>query len=148
LEALVKLLQRHELTLYPNRAAADAMAAPYIDELLHRCQLSEGVILVAVDGQQIVGFTCVLARVSSEDLIELDPEHAYITDLVVLPDQRRRGVGRALLEAAEAHARRGGAARLRVGVLAANETARRLYGQLGYSEQELVLEKALGRLPP
>jgi GNAT superfamily N-acetyltransferase len=47
--------------------------------------------------------------------------------LVVLSPHRGRGVGRQLLERAEAFARAAGAPELRNGVLAQNVVARRLY---------------------
>ena len=48
------------------------------------CVKTSGAILVAeVDGG-VIGFACVLARVTSSDIIELENEYAYVTDLIVL----------------------------------------------------------------
>jgi ribosomal protein S18 acetylase RimI-like enzyme len=61
----------------------------------------------------------------------------------VLPAYRRRGLGRALLERAVAFARGKGAKALRVGVLARNEGAARLYRSLGFGDYTIQLNKPL-----
>ena len=55
-----------------------------------------------------------------------------IHGLAVDPARRRQGVGRALIDAAEAEARGRGAQRLTLRVLAHNEAARRLYDSAGF----------------
>lgn len=55
-----------------------------------------------------------------------------IETLVVEEAYRGRGCGRALMRAAELHARRQGAKGMRVDVLAANGDGRRFYEELGY----------------
>jgi ribosomal protein S18 acetylase RimI-like enzyme len=55
-----------------------------------------------------------------------------IDTMVVDGRHRNRGVGRAMLEAAERHAQRIGAAGLRVDVLLENYDGRRFYEQAGY----------------
>ena len=61
----------------------------------------------------------------------------------MLADFRGRGIGRALIEAAEAHALDQGARWLRIAVLAENEGAWRLYLSRGFTDRQVVLEKAL-----
>ncbi len=56
-----------------------------------------------------------------------------VHDLAVLPAWRGRGVGRALLRAAEAEARRRGACKLTLEVLSGNTTAAALYASEGYA---------------
>jgi GNAT superfamily N-acetyltransferase len=57
-----------------------------------------------------------------------------IHDLVVLPAWRGRGVGRALLEGAEALARRGGCGKLTLEVQDDNARARGLYESFGFAD--------------
>lgn len=59
---------------------------------------------------------------------------AEILTLAVVPGLRRRGRGRALLEAALARARADGARRVFLEVSAANEAAAALYGAAGFRE--------------
>ena len=86
---------------------------------------------------------CVFAKVKSETVDEEAYDYAYVSDLVILSDQRSRGLGRALLNRAEAHARSEGAALLRINVLAQNEVAKTLYLKFGFAELVVSLQKAL-----
>lgn len=59
-------------------------------------------------------------------------DELHINNLAVLPAWRRRGVGRALLEAVLAEARRLGAVRATLEVRASNQAARALYERAGF----------------
>ena len=57
-----------------------------------------------------------------------------VHDLAVLPEYRGRGVGRALLGAAEEHARRRGCCKLTLEVQDDNTPARTLYQRFGFAD--------------
>lgn len=57
---------------------------------------------------------------------------ARLYSLVVRPDQRGRGIGRALIQAAERTARAHRCTELRLEVRVGNKSAQRLYRRLGY----------------
>jgi GNAT superfamily N-acetyltransferase len=60
-----------------------------------------------------------------------------VHDLAVLPEHRGQGIGRALLRAAEEHARRRGCAKLTLEVREDNAQARGLYHDQGFRDFEL-----------
>jgi len=66
-----------------------------------------------------------------------------IQGLAVDPALGRRGVGRALLEAAAAEARRRGARKLSLRVLATNTAAQRLYAACGFETEGVLREEFL-----
>lgn len=69
-----------------------------------------------------------------------------IHDLAVLPEQRSRGVGRALLDAVDNHARASGCCKITLDVREDNSGARRLYHNSGFGTEvlpTLFLEKRL-----
>ena len=60
----------------------------------------------------------------------------YLEELYVVPERRGQGLGRALMEAAIALARREGAARMDLGTGEDDVAARGLYESLGFSNRE------------
>jgi ribosomal protein S18 acetylase RimI-like enzyme len=87
----------------------------------------EDVLVATLDGR-IVGYTK-LARATS--LVASDHVQT-VNGLAVDDEVRRRGVGRALIEAAAAEARARGARRLTLRVLGPNLAARHLYESAGF----------------
>lgn len=142
-ERCIVELQAFERKIEPNRADPETIAAPYLAHILQQCLDLDGAIFVAEAEGAVVGFVCIFAKTDSGSLIEAEPEHAYISDLVVLPAHRGRGVGRALLRQAEEFAVQHGARVLKLDVLAANSGARALYCTAGFQEHEIRLQKQL-----
>lgn len=69
--------------------------------------------------------------------------HTAEFGITVARAARGRGVGTALIRAAEERARAWGVRKVTLGVLAENEAARRLYRRLGYEEEGLRREQFL-----
>ena len=68
---------------------------------------------------------------------------AHVDALVVAEGARRRGIGRALMDAAAAWARQRGATRVVLTVWAGNEAARAFYRSLGYDLRSEALDRKL-----
>jgi ribosomal protein S18 acetylase RimI-like enzyme len=68
---------------------------------------------------------------------------AFVEDLVVTPSLRRRGIGRALMEAARAWGRARGAEELVLTVWAGNLEAEGFYARLGYRPLSQLLSLSL-----
>lgn len=136
-------LQEFERALEPDLPPGEEVASAYLRLLFERCASQRGRILVAEREGRVVGFAAVQAAVPQEEPDEPPGSHAFVSDLVVLPEARRSGLGRALLGRAEAHARAEGAEVLVLGVLARNPGARELYADEGFRERFLMLEKRL-----
>jgi ribosomal protein S18 acetylase RimI-like enzyme len=116
----------------------------YIDLLRKKCAEDEGVILIAEEGDKALGYAVVLTR-SVEDGTgdEIAYDYAYVVDLVVLKEARRRGIGRLLLADCERRARAAGRDDLRITVLARNEGAHALYRALGFDDLLIDMRKIL-----
>ena len=136
-------LHEYERSLEPSLPESEKMAEPYLVLLLERCKKWAGHILVAVDHDSVAGLVVVLTKVPPEEPDEVQHEHAYITDLVVLPRCRGVGLGRSLLEHAEALARKSGARILRIDVLAKNSKAHDLYEQFSFQDFTIQMVKQL-----
>ena len=101
--------------------------------LADRLARSESVVLIAEgrDGAA-VGFVQLFPTFSS---IPAAPIY-LLSDLFVTPAERRRGVGRLLLNAAAEAARAAGAVRLELSTAITNVPAQRLYESLGWKREE------------
>ncbi len=136
-------LQEYERCLDDFLVEGRAVARRYLAYMFSRCAETEGRVFVAEEGGRAVGIVSVRSRVRPRMIEEKEYEYAYVSDLVVLAAYRGRGLGRALLERAEGHARSCGAKILRIGVLARNEPARGLYRSFGFEERVIEMTKAL-----
>ena len=143
LRACFRELQEFERALEPDLPPGEDVSDAYLALLFDRCARWRGRIFVAEQGGRVVGFSAIQAAVPQEEPDDPPGPYALLSDLVVLPEARRAGVGRSLLERAEAFARAEGATVLCLGVLARNRGARTLYAEAGFRERFLFLEKVL-----
>jgi ribosomal protein S18 acetylase RimI-like enzyme len=110
--------------------------------LVTECGVHNGCIIMAQCGEQAAGFVCVVATTRGESPEDPSP-FAWIHELYVKPEHRRRGVASMLMAEAERFARGEGAHVLRLGVLDRNEGARSFYVRHGFGEHAHVLTKPL-----
>jgi ribosomal protein S18 acetylase RimI-like enzyme len=90
-------------------------------------------VLLALSEGRVVGIASCFFGFSTFSARPLLNVH----DLAVLPELQGRGIGRALLAAAEERARARGCAKLTLEVLETNTFARRLYQERGFRDFEL-----------
>lgn len=121
------------------------IADTYISEMFKRCKECGGRVLVAEVDATVAGYATILPKVKSEQLEDGDLEYGLVSDLVVLEGYRGIGLGQKLLAAAELYARACHVQYLRIGVLAGNQPAEKLYASAGFSPLYAELEKELTR---
>lgn len=74
----------------------------------------------------------------------LTPEmHAFVYDIWVVPDQRGKGMGKALVEWAAGWAKRRGHRKIKLEVAETNDRARHVYESLGYRAERRYMGKPL-----
>jgi ribosomal protein S18 acetylase RimI-like enzyme len=95
--------------------------------------------LVAERDGRLIGFVRLVQPVP----LEAGAHVRQIQGLAVDPDDRGRGLGRMLLEAACDEARRQGARRITLRVLSSNAVARRLYASAGFRVEGLLQDEFL-----
>ncbi len=139
-------LQEFERALYSNRTEGYSMAEAHLVYLEELVRLQNGQILVAEQAGQRLGFlVCFIETLDDGDLhvVEAERRSGFISDLYVIPAARGQGVGKALLQAAEAHFRDLGLTTIQLTALFNNHTARRVYDGSGYELYEVVYAKRL-----
>jgi ribosomal protein S18 acetylase RimI-like enzyme len=121
-----------------NPEEAERRAARETDELLpHGVETVGMVLLVGEIAGSVVGLVWV-------GLAPAERPGWWIYDIEVVPAQRGRGYGRALLAAAEREAQRRGAESIGLNVFGGNDAARGLYVSSGYEVAATYMRKRFG----
>jgi ribosomal protein S18 acetylase RimI-like enzyme len=97
-----------------------------------RWLLARGEVTVVLAGDP----PCGLALMRFRPALWTDSLDCYLEELYVVPDQRRQGIGEALLKAAMEVARDEGAAHMDLGTGDDDVAARALYEKLGFNNTE------------
>lgn len=145
---LVDALQEEECDMDPSRAHWTDGGAAYAEWMLTTVENHQGATFVAeteAEAGAVIGLlSCWRAEDASDiTVVPAARVHLYVSDLVVLPEWRGRGVAGALLVEAEAHGRKLGVGQMTIGVLAANGPALRAYAKAGFEGYEMLLRKTL-----
>ena len=129
ISVLIRKATPEDLAMIRTLEAATETAAHWAEreyDALFAADAPRRIALVAAAecGAQILGF--VIARCAAEEW--------EIENVVVAFDQRRRGLGSALVRELVQEARRSGAASVLLEVRASNAAARRLYEKIGFDQ--------------
>jgi GNAT superfamily N-acetyltransferase len=138
---LIQILNEFEAGVTQDRLRGRAAATAYLRSLEERLARRSGRIVLADTDTGPVGL---MSFAVEEDEPYVDPSlrrYGAVIDLVVREEWRSRGIGRMLLTEAERLTREAGLKRLRIGVLAGNEAAERLYRGNGFKPYALLLSK-------
>jgi GNAT superfamily N-acetyltransferase len=137
-DGILELAPRLAEGVAPWRDQSEALLAGrrWLEESLDAAKGGDGVVLVVADADGIAGVISV--KPSAHFTGERD---GYIGELVVADRAARRGIGRALIAAADAWARDHGLRNLTLHTGAFNTGARAFYADLGFAEEEVRLTR-------
>jgi ribosomal protein S18 acetylase RimI-like enzyme len=127
----------------PDLAPVEIIPDIHFRELVARVEETAGGIFVAEQGSHLVGYVCVWGSVAPDDADERPDPYSFMAELFVRPECRGTGIGRRLVERAEALARTHGRYKMELNVLAGNQAALRFYEALGYEPRMVVLTKRM-----
>jgi ribosomal protein S18 acetylase RimI-like enzyme len=122
------------------RHAAEPVVHLAFERLIETIESQAHVTLIAEDDGAFAGFALVLDNLPDE--VTGAPQ-SFVAYMAVDPQRRRRGIGSALLHAAEDEAKRRGLPYMALMVTEDNAEARALYERAGYRTERRLLCKAL-----
>jgi ribosomal protein S18 acetylase RimI-like enzyme len=125
----------------PTWKDAQALAAKFrevLGDAVTRGDSRAAVLIAQGAGDTPLGFVSLVVR---EDVAGV--ERGHVADLAVREEARKMGVGRVLMQAAEAWSRQRGLPALSLDVWSTNQRALAFYRRLGYGAESLCLVKAL-----
>ena len=131
LDALAPLLDQYRR--FYKRPSDLAAARAFLKA---RFDHGESVLFIAHEGETLLGFTQLYPSFSSVSLARV----FVFNDLYVCEAGRRRGVGKALIEAASGYARSLGALSLTLSTARDNVDAQALYRSTGWVREETYVE--------
>ena len=100
-------------------------------------------IFIAAEEEKVLGYCFCFLKTYEKDPVLCDRTELYIDDLCVEESCRRRGVGKALYEAACRYAKEGRCHSVTLNVWSCNESALGFYEALGMKPQKIAMEQLL-----
>lgn len=114
-----------------------------LTEEYYLTMLSDSTVLLVLDGERASGFCVFQLRPSYSNPLLVPRKMAFMDNLCVHWDYRRKGIGKQLFEAACRMASSDGAETLELVVWSFNENAIRFYEELGMTAKNLTMELKL-----
>lgn len=140
---LVWALNVHEQPITGDRRTDRGAAVRYLAAMRRRVRRTHGQVLIAGAPGEAFGMIAWGEELDPVFVAHPWRRRAQVFDLVVAETARRRGIGTALLRAAEVEAAARGLRRLAIGVLAGNDGAEAAYRRFGFRPYALELIKPL-----
>ena len=133
--------QHHEFDSRRFIAATNRTKDGYAHFLGSQIDEPDAAVLVAEDDGDVIGYAYV--AVESYDWMSLRGPAGVLHDIIVDPERRRRGAGRALLEAVLAFLRERGLEQIVLSTAERNEAAQRFFDGVGFRRTMVELTREL-----
>jgi ribosomal protein S18 acetylase RimI-like enzyme len=139
---------RFRLASVADAEALGALNAQLIRDEGHRNPMTVGQLVERMNGWLQREYEALIVeddgKVVGYALFRREPEDIYLRQIFVRPDDRRRGIGRAMIEWLMQNAWQS-AARVRIEVLVGNATAREFWHALGFRDYCITMEVDFSR---
>lgn len=142
---LIAQLQDIEAAIYPGMKPGHEMAERDLEWLQDECSKKEGKIFIAEVDDVVTGLICVWTDQQPTDIMYYQPFDKYtlVAEFIVSEKYRNQGIGKALMEKVEEYTKSLNLSKIKLNVSFKNDLARKVYQNLGFSENEIVLEKKI-----
>jgi GNAT superfamily N-acetyltransferase len=136
-------LQAFEHAYEKNLRIDPRVGVEYFEVLTAKVRANGGLVRIAERDGQALGWIVALVETDEIYVVEAERRFVYISELFVSAQARGLGAGRALIASCEDWARARGISILKIGVLAGNARAAKIYAEAGYGAYAQRLRKYL-----
>jgi GNAT superfamily N-acetyltransferase len=133
-------LQNFEQMMDPHRLDGMEVAHDYLQYLLDTCKGEEGKIFVVEINEAIEGMIAIVIEHHPKHMRKVQ-RHAVITDLIIMPEHRGKGISKELIAKAEEYAKSKNVNVIQTHILAKHTEGMTNFLRNGFSEFEIVLRK-------
>lgn len=144
LPALVELwleFMQYHAEIDPGYEMVDDAAERWVDYIRPKIEDDDWRILVAVSGEQVVGYTA--AVVQEYPPVFKSPQHGFVQEIAVRKAFRKSGIGTLLVREAEAWLRRKGVPEITVRIDERNPASKALFKSRGFLPWVVVRKKII-----
>lgn len=135
-------LQEFEKMLDPNRLAGIELAHDYLEQLLQLSRQNKGRIFVVEINNEIVGMISVVIEDYMQHMSKTG-KVAFISDVIILPEYKDKGIMKDLLEKAEEYSKSKGVKFLQTAFLNNHDEGIEGFSRNGFQRYEIILQKKL-----
>jgi GNAT superfamily N-acetyltransferase len=135
-------LQEFEKMLDPNRLAGIEVAHDYLEHLLQLSRQEKGKLFVVEINNEIVGMVSVVIENYKKHMIKTG-KVAFISDVIILPEYKDKGIMKDLLGKAEEYARSKGIQYIQTALLNNHSEGIERFTRNGFHSYETILQKKL-----
>jgi ribosomal protein S18 acetylase RimI-like enzyme len=133
--------QHHDFDSRRFLPATDRTKEGYARFLGSQLDEPDAAVLVAADNGEVIGYAYV--AIESYDYMTLRGPAGLLHDIIVDPERRRNGVGRALLEAVLGYVRSRGLEQIVLSTAERNDAAQRLFAKVGFRRTMVEMTREL-----
>jgi ribosomal protein S18 acetylase RimI-like enzyme len=134
-------LQNYECAFDPEMLSGEEIVDAWFNYVFEESKKKEGQIYVAEDKGKAVGFISLRIELKGEEILLPNIKSVYVTDFIVSPDFRGKGVGKLLMAKADESAKEKNISYIKLNVFSANSNANEVYHRLGFKDESVTMIK-------
>ncbi len=136
-------LQNYECAFDPEMLSGEATVDAWFNHVLEENKQKDGQVFIAeIDGKAI-GFISLRIELKGEQILLPNIKSVLISDFIIHPEFRGKGVGKQLLQKADEYAKEKNITYIKLSVFAANTDAKEIYKNLGFKEYSVTMLKKI-----
>ncbi len=136
-------LQNYECAFDSEMLSGEETVDAWFNHIVKENQQKDGRIYIAENDGKAIGFISLRIEQKGNEILLPSIESVFITDFIIHPEFRGKGVGKLLLAKADEYAKERNISYIKLSVFAANTNAVELYRKLGFKDYDITFLKKI-----